>query len=152
MAGKQYSNGSHVALATGICAVCGRTYETGEVLLHKGLEKVFPGSGKAPPTEYGLCEEHQKKYNEGYVALVGIDPEKCEAGVDVDEMRLDEVYRTGLLVFVRAGVWDKLFNVPLPLLEDGRTRPMVFVPDEVIHILQGRVQKDQDDGNAKEDG
>jgi len=117
-----YSNGSYVALAKAICPICGLVYETGEILFHRHCRKVFPKSGAKP--FYRLCDEHQAKYNKGYVALIG-----CSNGQE--GLKIHEANRTGLIAFVPACIWPDIFGTEAPLHRGQRT-PFVYCSDEVI--------------------
>lgn len=64
------------------------------------------------------CKECQAKLNEGWVALIGIDPEKSSA--KDGHVSLKDVYRTGKFVWLKKEVTKDVFKEDLPffLLED----------------------------------
>lgn len=130
-----YSNGSPIGIRTAVCTVCGKTHETNEILIHKNLKNVFPSSGKAKPDHYELCEEHRKLFNDGYLALVGIDPEKSEFGPE-DVILPSNAHRTGHVVHMRRKAFLGVFNVPNPVDSKGNDLPFVFVEDAVINHVQ----------------
>jgi hypothetical protein len=66
---------SHVTMEQHKCAVCGKDYDTGALLLDTRLGKRFE---MHTVTGWGLCPEHQKLYDDGYVALVGADLAKSK--------------------------------------------------------------------------
>lgn len=65
------------------------------------------------------CKECQSKLNAGYVALIGIDPEKSSAKDGC--VPLKNIYRTGRFVWIKKDISKKIFmqeNVPFFLLEN----------------------------------
>lgn len=61
-----------VGLEQGVCPICRAVHETGTVMIHKGLKKVFPSHGKCPPSCFHLCNDCEEMGKKGYVALVGV--------------------------------------------------------------------------------
>jgi hypothetical protein len=83
-------------------------------------------------TGYGLCPEHQKLYDEGYVALVECDATEMPAvGSSVAP---GKEHRTGLVAHVRRSVLPYIFDVEIP-----EKLPMFFVEQGVIAQLQAQV-------------
>lgn len=64
---------SHVSLEQHQCFVCGRLYETGNILMDKRLRQSME---RHTITGYGLCEEHQKLKDDNYIALIVMDDKK----------------------------------------------------------------------------
>lgn len=125
---------SHVSLEQRICLVCGQPYSTNAILLDKRLRQSLE---RETITGFGMCGEHYAKYQEGYIALVGCDPEKTRVrGSTVDP---EDAYRTGEVVHLRFTAWPNIFNSPLPT-KDGRPLPLVFVDQAVIAMLKSRVE------------
>ena len=58
---------SHVSLEQHVCLVCGVKYDTSSILLDKRLRASLEHH---TTTGWGLCDEHQKPSNDGFVALV----------------------------------------------------------------------------------
>jgi len=81
-------------------------------------------------TGWGLCPEHQKLSDDGFVALVECDPQRSgsQAG---GRMKPEQVYRTGRLAHLRRTVFAQLFNVPI-----ADEQACVFVEPGVIEQLQ----------------
>ena len=81
-------------------------------------------------TGWGLCPEHQKLSDDGFVALVECDPQRSgsQAG---GRMKPEQAYRTGRLAHLRRTVFAQVFNVPI---EDRQA--CVFVEPGVIDQLQ----------------
>ena len=57
---------SHVSLEQHVCLVCGKAFDTGTILLDKRLRASMEHHTK---TGWGLCPEHQKLADDGFVAL-----------------------------------------------------------------------------------
>src|SRR5215467_9695541 len=64
---------SHVSLEQHTCLVCMKSYGTGALLLDRRLRATLEHHTL---TGWGLCPEHQKMNQEGFVALIECDPEK----------------------------------------------------------------------------
>lgn len=123
---------SYVTLEQQRCLVCGKDFDTGALLLDRRLKNRFD---MHTVTGMGLCQEHQELYDNGYIALVGIDPEKShDVGGDASVMKFDDAYRTGRVAHLKADAWPKVMSAPLPE-RDGKMLPFVFVEDEVIDLL-----------------
>jgi hypothetical protein len=118
---------SHVSLEQHVCLVCGVPFDTGAILLDKRLRASME---RHTATGWGLCPEHQKLFDDGYVALVECDPQRSRAGGS-DRMKPEQAYRTGRLAHLRRTVFADVFNVPV---EDKQ--PCVFVEPGVIEKLQ----------------
>lgn len=123
---------SYVTMEQQRCLVCGQDFDTGALLLDRRLRDRFE---RTTLTGMGLCAEHQELYDKGYVALVGIDPEK--SGKHGDTLHFDAAYRTGRVAHLRFEVWERMLNRPLAQ-KDRKPLPMVFVDDEVITLLGKR--------------
>ena len=115
---------SYVTMEQNVCPVCGQVFGTNALLLDKRLRSRFE---RYTVTGWGMCPEHKALMDQGYIALVGIDPDKSKS------MDPQGVYRTGEIAHVRANVWEQIFDVPVP--EQG----MAFVEPQVINLLQERM-------------
>lgn len=104
---------SHVSMEQHQCLVCGKNYDTGAVLLDKRLR---PSLEQYTVTGNGLCPEHKKLFDDGYVALV--------------EVSADRKHRTGNLAHVSRRVWNDVFDTSF----DERA-PMAYVEVGVIEKL-----------------
>jgi hypothetical protein len=118
---------SHVSLEQHVCLVCGAAFDTGSILLDKRLR---PSMKRHTATGWGLCPEHQKLFDDGYVALVECDPQRSGAH-GAERMKPEQAYRTGRLAHLRRTVFADVFNVPV---EDKL--PCVFVEPGVIERLE----------------
>jgi hypothetical protein len=104
-----------------VCPICGKTEDSGALLLDTRLRNRFE---RNTTTGMGLCKEHKQLHEDGYIALVEVDPSKSD-GVPGGALKPEQAWRTGRVAHVRRSAWDKIFNVPLdPKL------PMVYLDIE----------------------
>lgn len=99
------SEKSHVGLKEHACQMCGNTHAVG-VLLDRRLRKSLEQHNV---TGWSPCPECQKMIDDGYVALVGVNPDGASS-----TLNLEDADRTGDLIWIRASVFEHVFNVPLP--------------------------------------
>ena len=119
---------SQVSLEQHACLVCGTAFDTGAILLDKRLRASME---RHTATGWGLCPEHQKLSDDGFVALVECDPQRSRAAAGAARMKPDQAHRTGRLAHLKREVFADVFNVPI---EDKQ--PCVFVEPGVIEQLQ----------------
>lgn len=146
---KTYKDGSFVGIEQAVCPVCGdvHTPDDAALFVHKRLRNVFPTGGKASPSRYALCAEHQRLYDEGYIAMVGIDPEKTSSSGEGETLKMEDAYRTGRVLHVKASAFERIFNQPAPSQPDGRHCPMAYVDDAVIQQLQESLGASEEQGD-----
>lgn len=120
---------SHVSLEQHVCLVCGKPFDTNTILLDKRLRASM---GRHTATGWGLCPEHQKLSDDGFVALVECDPQR--SGSPAGHLKPEQAYRTGRLAHLRRAVFVQVFNMPI----DDR-QACVFVEPGVIDQLQSMV-------------
>ena len=120
---------SHVSLEQHVCLVCGKAFDTGTILLDKRLRASMEHHTK---TGWGLCPEHQKLADDGFVALVECDPQR--SGSPGGRLKPEQAYRTGRLAHLKHHVFAKVFNVPIEA-----NQPCVFVEPGVIEQLEAMV-------------
>ena len=92
---------SHVGMGVHVCPVCGLEHDP-VVLLHRFLKNALTQHEFAG---WVMCPEHQKLYDEGYIALIEVIGKP-------DGLATAE--RTGRVAHVRASAWPKIFNSPVP--------------------------------------
>lgn len=119
---------SYVTLEQHVCPVCLKTFDTGNMLLDDKLRDVFE---KYTVTGYGLCEEHKKVVEDGYVILVEVrEPPK----------KGQDPYRTGNTAYLKRHVAKDIFP-------DMDVQDIAFVEIGVLDKLREMlvVQDDKDD-------
>jgi len=118
---------SHVGMEYKICIVTGKKYSTGSLLLDTRLQESLE---KEEVTGWGLCPEVEKYLNDGFVALIGIDPEQSSLSED-NTISPGGAYRTGNVAYVKRHVFDKMVG------KDKKYENVkyTFVEDEVINFL-----------------
>lgn len=128
-----------------VCKVCAHTYDTGNLLLDQRLRNQFD---MHTVTGWGLCPDHQKLFNDGYLAMVAIDESRSRKGAN-GLVAPEGAHRLGAIAHVRQEVAEKIFNVPLKS-EDGSRFELVFVEPEVIDHLR-TLMPSNDDAEQNED-
>lgn len=123
---------SFVGMTYTQCPACG-TVTADAVLLHKRVRPVFDDSKKLV-TGFKLCPAHQQLADEGYVALVEIDPAQS-----TQPFTPFTAFRTGKVGHIRREKFPKLFNVPLT--DDT---PMVYVEPGILDALEEEYKKQQE--------
>src|SRR5215831_20757965 len=98
---------SHVTIEKHACIVCGKLFDTGAILLDTRLRERFE---RETTTGLGMCPEHQKMKDDGYVALIECDPEKSKVKAGAATLHSDDAYRTGNVCFIRRTAWDHVFT------------------------------------------
>lgn len=116
---------SYVTVEQACCPACGKTFDTGALLMDRRLRDKFE---RTTVTGFQLCPDDQAKVDEGYVILVAIDEQK--SGGYLHSKKAQDVYRTGEIAYLRKHVAQEI----MPSIGD---HDMVWVQPEVIHQLQG---------------
>jgi hypothetical protein len=126
---------SYVTMEQHVCIICGQPFDTGALLLDKRLQEKFE---MKTVTGKGMCLEHQQKFDEGFLALVEIDPEKSKAGIMYNgNMDPNKVWRTGVIIHIRRTVANEIFNTSIP--DD---LPMTFIDPEATEKLKSMIPKE----------
>ena len=120
---------SYVSVEQNVCLVCVKTFDTNAILINKHLRKNME---PCTVTGWGLCPEHQKLHEDGYVALAVIDPDHSAL-----PYRPETVYRLGKIMHIRRSVWPQIFDQPAP--ED----PMAFCGEDLVEKLKGMMPPDE---------
>ena len=122
---------SQVSLEQHVCLVCGTCFDTDAILLDRRLRASME---RHTATGWGLCPEHQKLSDDGFVALVECDPQRSGASAGAARMKPEQTYRTGRLAHLKREAFAQVFNVPI-----AADQPCVFVEPGVIEQLQTMV-------------
>jgi hypothetical protein len=138
---------SYVTVEQYACPVCGKTFDSGNLLLDKRMRDRFE---MKTTTGFVLCPEHERMKNDGYVALVECDEKRSKMTTDVNgntSVKQEDAYRTGRLMHVRAEAFKRIFNVPVP------KGMIVFIEPEVFDKLQplGMPQEEWENQNNQSD-
>ena len=120
---------SHVSLEQHVCLVCGVAFDTGAILLDKRLRASME---RHTATGWGLCAEHQKLADDGFIALVECDSQR--SGSPGGRLKPGQACRTGRLAHLKRHVFTQVFNVPIEA-----NQACVFVEPGVIEQLQAMV-------------
>ena len=128
---------SHVTVEQQKCLVCAKDFDTGSILLDMRLRERFEHTTL---TGWGLCPEHQKLYEDGYIALVGADETKSSK-TPGGNVTPEGAYRTGEIAHLKFEAFDRIVNVS-GRGSDGKRYPMMFCDPEVIKLLAAKVPKE----------
>lgn len=123
---------SHVSLEQKKCIVCGKDYDTNTILLDRRMKASM---NKYTLTGWGMCPEHQQKYDEGYIALVAVDPKKSKIPSSGPIAKQEDVYRTGTIAHIKEHVFVQIMNAP-SRDKESRMYPMMFCEPDVVEKLQ----------------
>lgn len=96
---------SFVTLEQNVCPICGKVFETGNLLMDTRIRngKLMETFDKYTITGYSICEECQKMIDDGHVALVEINEP-----YDIDGMMPDNVDRTGKIGWMKRDIVQQL--------------------------------------------
>jgi len=123
-------NKSYVSLEQRVYLACGTSFDTGNLLLDKRLRASMK---RYTTTGWGLCPEHQKLFDDGFVALVECDPERSGSQAD-GRLKPEQAYRTGRVAHLRRTAFAQVFNVPI-----AAEQACIFVEPGVLDQLQAMV-------------
>jgi len=145
---------SYVTLEQHICVVCAQPFDSGTLLLDQRLRPKFdmhtvtsayyesdgsfadPQPKSRPDADrrglelkvnMGMCPEHKKLKDEGYIALVGCDESKTPINGNMSDPR--DAHRTGEVAHVRSSIWANLFN------GDAPPKGVAFVGTDLMKML-----------------
>ena len=116
-----------------LCAICGKVEGDGADKIDPTLcAQMF--ELKKPNEHWGLCAEHQKLYEENYVAIVEIaEPDSSVPGND-----LSVVHRTGKIIHVKRELLKHLYDTSIDL-----TIPMVFCTPDVSKQIADYIKREE---------
>ena len=92
---------SFVTLEQNVCPICGKVFETGNLLMDTRIinGKLMETFDRYTITGYSICGECQKMVDDGRVALVEINEP-----YDIDGMMPDNVDRTGKIGWMKRDI------------------------------------------------
>ena len=94
---------SHVGMGVHVCPVCGLEHD--EAVLMQTRLGVPPRLTDHEFLGWKMCPEHQKLYDDGYIALIEVT--NVPSG-------FKDALRTGQIAHVRASAWPKIFDCETP--------------------------------------
>lgn len=92
--------------------------------MNRQLRNIF--ENKYACTGFGVCPEHQKYIDDGYVICLEVSNKPRENG---EVMKPEDAYRTGNLCFIKKEAACEIFNTPIE-------SPVVYLEIGVIERLQ----------------
>lgn len=117
---------SYVSMEQKVCHICGKTYDTGSILMDKRLKESLEDH---TVTGWGICPDDQKLVNDGYVALVEVSQE--EDDIPGNTLKQENADRTGRLIWIKREAFSKLIK--------GEIKDMAFMPEAVFSHIASRV-------------
>lgn len=118
---------SNVSYEKRLCPVCGVEHLTDTLLLDtRGRDSLE----RETLTGWGLCPEHQKLADDGYIALIAVDA--ARSATKNGAITLEGAWRTGAVAHIRRSAWPNLFDMPLP---DGA---LAFIEQAAFDELEQR--------------
>ena len=125
---------SYVSLSASTCPVCGQQFENGELIIDRRLKDSLD---RVTVVDMRLCPKHQRLADEGYIALIAIDPGKSTF-LENGNLKPQGAWRTGDIIHVRRSVAEKMFTVPVPEV------PFMYCEQELIEILKKMAEDAED--------
>lgn len=115
-----------VAMEQNMCPVCGmiHTHNTG-ILINKHLQEIHKDK---TITDYGLCEEHDKLFQEGYIALIVADENSHISSNG--NLKMENANRTGELVHMKRDVFNDILSTKI-----SNDQEMIFIDKELFDKL-----------------
>jgi len=124
---------SHVTMEQHYCLVCCKAFDTGSILLDTHLRQRFD---RNTITGWGLCEEHKKRYHEGYIALVEA------AGEHSGHTLPEKTPRTGRIIHIKKHAAEHILT-GIELEPQGKLLPMMFIDTEAFEKVMGMIPKEE---------
>jgi hypothetical protein len=99
---------SHVGMEQHVCLVCTVPFDTGNILLDTRVRngELMQSLDPKVVTGWGLCPQHQKLYDDGFIALIGCDESKSSPSPD-GTITPANAYRTGGVAHLRSSTWAR---------------------------------------------
>ena len=132
---------SHVTMEQLQCVVCGKEFDSGNILLDTRMRKQFE---MKTTTGYGLCDEHKKLHNDGYIALIVCDESKSKPNGDT--VKPEDAYRTGEVIHVRRTAFKKIFT---GISAEAIAGSMMFISSETAEQLKQIVNQGGKDAKGE---
>lgn len=130
---------SYVTLEQNVCPICGKLFETNNILLDTRMRERFEHH---TVTGWGFCPDCKASLKDGeYLALIGCDNTKSKSEPN-GNIKPENAYRTGEIIWMRRVVFARIFNTQLP---DDMC--FVFVEPEVIQRLKEMVENSNKENN-----
>ena len=123
---------SYVSMEQKLCTVCGKSYDSGAILLDRRLKESME---RCTVTGFGMCEEHQALADKGYIALVGVDESKSEVSPDGNILP-QHAYRTGHFIHMKKEACLGMFNIP-----EDKIQTVIFVEQQVVEMLEQKAKE-----------
>ena len=119
---------SHVSMEQHYCPICSEEKDTGTLLLDRRMRDSLE---MHTTTGVGICIDCKAMGNDGYVALVGVDPNKSE--IDGDLIKPSKAHRISEYLWLKRSVAEQVLNV------DVSEYPFVYIDQPAIEMIKKMV-------------
>lgn len=128
-----------IKMESKMCPVCGVIHEfnTG-ILIDKRMKDIKPNMGNKVVTDYGLCEEHQKLFDDNYIALIEID--NTHDDPDTNTLKFKEANRTGNIAFLKRDHVKDMFTSGVNIPEE---QELVFIDTKAFTLIKKMYDRTQ---------
>lgn len=89
---------SFTTLEQYMCPVTGKSFDSGNLLIYTRMKDIFE---MKTVTQWAICPEVTKMFDEGYIALVVIDDKKSDIPKDGSYPKPQDVFRTGEILYLK---------------------------------------------------
>jgi len=127
---------SYVTIEQHICPVCGKTFDTGNILLDKRLKDSFD---RYTPTGYSLCPEHQKQKEDGYIFLIELAEEPRPK---------EEPKRTGNIASIRRIAAEQIFAPDVM----ERIKDIAYIDKEAFAKIAAMAEASEHEASEQQPG
>ncbi len=116
---------SFVTLEQAVCPICREEKDTGALLLDRRMRDTFEHK---TTTGFAVCSTCQDRIDDGYIALVGANPDKSVI-ID-DTLKPEDAHYIAEYLWLKRHVAVKMFNI------DVEKTPFVYIDQEAINKVK----------------
>ena len=124
---------SYVSLERQICIVCGKSFNTGGLLIDKRLKASMK---KYTNTGMGMCPHDEQRKKDGYIGLIGCFNSVGKDGSKEERLTSSKAKRSGRVVHLKILAFKRIICVPTP------ENSVCFIEDEGIDKILGLVKQE----------
>ncbi|CAB4174491.1 hypothetical protein UFOVP1138_63 [uncultured Caudovirales phage] len=123
---------SYVTMEQKQCPICGTIEDCGSILMDTRIVKGKTRKTFEPKTltGYGLCKEHKKMFDDGFLACIEVT-----SNTQRTTIKMENANRTGNIIHIKREAANNIFNTEIePHIE------MIFIQPGVIEKIQKMTQ------------
>lgn len=122
---------SCVTMEQHYCPICTEEKDTGAILMDERLRKTFE---RHTTTGMGICNDCQEKLDDGFIAMLEVDPTKSEITPN-GKITPENAYRTSDYLWMRRAVAESILSV------DVKEYPFIYIEPEVMAMFKEMSQE-----------